>query len=275
MASAAGRGTWGAIVVAALLLAGCSNKHASTELAAAGAPAVQGAAKAAAGGDADVGAFLAYEHTVGLTLGGDAIAGRVAAVQAACNEGRFGQCVVLNVWQQGGEHPGGSVGLRIVPAGVEPMIALASDGAEQGSRSTRAEDLAVVVRDNALAQARLRKELERLNGFQSRPGLGVSDMIALSERLAAVEAQLEIAEQEAAQHRRRIATQLQTFNFSATRSEAGQGEVSRAVRDFGGILASGTAWTIRAAAFLLPVGVVLWLLVVVVCWLRRRRRARG
>lgn len=275
MASAAGRGTWGAIVVAALLLAGCSNKHASTELAAAGAPAVQGAAKAAAGGDADVGAFLAYEHTVGLTLGGDAIAGRVAAVQAACNEGRFGQCVVLNVWQQGGEHPGGSVGLRIVPAGVEPMIALASDGAEQGSRSTRAEDLAVVVRDNALAQARLRKELERLNGFQSRPGLGVSDMIALSERLAAVEAQLEIAEQEAAQHRRRIDTQLLTFNFSATRSEAGQGEVSRAVRDFGGILASGTAWTIRAAAFLLPVGVVLWLLVVVVCWLRRRRRARG
>lgn len=236
-------------------------------------------AAAGAGNAADnLAAYLAYEHTVGISLPAAGISPRVEALQSACSEGRFGQCVMLTVWQQGGDHPGGSIGMRIVPAGVEPMIALASEGAEQGSRSTRAEDLAVVVRDNALAQERLRKELERLNGFQARRDLAVADMIALSERMAATEAQLESAERDAAQHRRRIDTQLLTFNFSATRTQEAQGEVTRAFRDFGGILATGTAWMIRATAFLLPLLVVLAVLVVLVRRWRARRRgqvARG
>ena len=252
------------------LLAACSNKVATVDMPA-GAPARSEAMQAAAGGESGLASHLAYEHTVGVSLAAADMAARVETLQAACNDNRFGECVVLNVWQQGGDHPGGSIGMRIVPAGVEPMIALASDGAEVGSRSTRAEDLAVVVRDNALAQERLRKELERLNAFQTRSDLAVADMIALSERMAATEAQLEAAGREAAQHRRRIDTQLLTFNFSATRTQEAQGEVSRALRDFGGILASGTAWTIRAAAFLLPVAVVLLVLVAVV----RRWRRRG
>ncbi|WP_132999271.1 DUF4349 domain-containing protein [Luteimonas arsenica] len=249
------------------LLAACSEKVATLDMPA-GAPPSREAAQAAA--DGGIASYLAYEHTVGISLAAADMAARVGALQAACNDGRFGECAVLNVWQQGGDHPGGSIGVRIVPAGVEPMIALASGGAEIGSRSTRAEDLAVAVRDNTLAQERLRKELERLNGFQARRDLAVADMIALSERLAATEAQLEAAEREAAQHRRRIDTQLLTFNFSATRSQEAQGEVSRALRDFGGILASGTAWTIRAAAFLLPVLAVFAVLVLVIRRLRRR-----
>lgn len=261
-------------VAAALLLAGCSDRSAPmAEMSAAGAPPMAADAAAKAAADGDIASYLAYEHTVGIALAAADMAARVDALQAACNERRFGECAVLNVWQQGGDHPGGSIGVRIVPSGVEPMIALASGGAEIGSRSTRAEDLAVVVRDNALAQDRLRKELERLNAFQARRDLAVADMIALSERLAATEAQLEAAEREAAQHRRRIDTQLLTFNFSATRTQEAQGEVGRALRDFGGILASGTAWTIRAAAFLLPLLLVLALLVAGIRRWRRRRRA--
>lgn len=257
----------------ALLLAACSDGPATGDMAvAAGAPPakVAGQAAADAGG---IASYLAYEHTIGISLAASGMESRVEALQAACNEDRFGDCAVLNVWQQGGDHPGGSIGMRIVPAGVEPMIALASDGAELGSRSTRAEDLAVVVRDNELEQDRLRKELERLAGFQARPDLAVADMIALSERMASAEARLEAAEREAAQHRRRIDTQLLTFNFSATRTQEAQGEVARALRDFSGILASGTAWTIRAAAFLLPLAAVLAVLVALFrAWRRRRRR---
>ena len=221
---------------------------------------------------ADIAAYLAYEHTVGISLPADGIQPRVAALQSACADGRFGRCVVLDVRQQGGDHPGGSIGMRIVPAGVEPMIGLAGEGAEPGSRSTHARDLAVVVRDNALAQERLRKELERLDGFQARPDLAVADMIALSERMAATEAQLESAEREAAGHRRRIDTQLLTFNFNATRTHEARGQVIRALRDFGGIVATGTAWTIRAIAFLLPLLLVLGVSVALIRRWRRRRR---
>ena len=146
------------------------------------------------------------------------------------------------------------------------MIALASDGARLGSRSTHAEDLAVVVRDNSLVQDRLRKELARLQEFQQRPDLAVADMITLSQRMAEAEAQLQAAEQEGAQHRRRIDTQLLSLNFQPTGGEEGRNEVVQAFRDFGKILSMGTAWMIRAAAFLIP---LLLVLVVLAAGMRR------
>jgi hypothetical protein len=230
------------------------------------------AAPEAANGEAGLRSFLAYEHTVGVRVAAADIESKLKATQAACNDGRFGECVVLSVRQQGGDHPSASLGVRIVPAGVEPMIALASEGADIGQRMTRAEDLAVAVRDNELALARLRNERERLQEFQSRRDLAVADMIALSRQLAEVESQLQAAEQQGAQHRRRIDTQLLTLDFQPTSTQSGRNEIVVALRESGGILAAGVAWTIRAFAFLLP---LLVLAGAFVFWFRRRRRRRG
>lgn len=245
---------------------------AAEEAGAAGAPMrAQSMADAAS---AEPAAMLAYEHDARIELQADRIAARLQEARNACNSRRFGACVVLNVQQQGGEHASGSLGLRMAPAAVEPMIALASAGARLGSRSTRAEDLAVVVRDNRLAQDRLRKELVRLQEFQQRRDLAVADMIALSQRMAEAEAQLQAAEQEGAQHRRRIDTQLLTLQFQPPGSEAGRNEVAQALRDFGGILSLGTAWLIRAAAFLIPLVLVIAVLVAGVRRWRAPRRTK-
>lgn len=223
--------------------------------------------------EAGLGSFLAYEHSVGVRMAAAGIDSRLKAAQAACNEGRFGECVVLSVQQQGGDYPSASLGMRIVPSGVEPMVALASEGADIGQRSTRAEDLAVAVRDNELSLARLRNERERLQAFQSRRDLAVADMIALSRQLAEVESRLEAAEQQGAQHRRRIDTQLLTLNFQPPSAQSNRNDIVVALRESGGILAAGVAWTIRALAFLLP---ILVLVAGVVLWTRRRRhRQRG
>ena len=235
-------------------------------------PVTEAAQAAADQADAEeVGAMLAYEHHAAIELEAGSIPPRLQAVREACAARRFGACVVLNVQQSGGDHPRASLSMRIVPAGVEPMIALASDGARLGSRSTHAEDLAVVVRDNQQVQERLRKELARLQEFQQRRDLAVADMIALSQRMAEAEAQLQAAEQEGAQHRRRIDTQLLTLEFTPPGGEEGRNEVVQALRDFGGLVSMGTAWTIRAAAFLIPLLLALGLLVFVVRRLRRRR----
>ena len=223
-----------------------------------GAPAVQ--------------AFLAYEHNVVVQLPPDAITARVEAAQRACTDAKFGQCVVLNVWQNGGDLPSATLGMRLVPEAVEPMVALASDGARLGSRSTRAEDLAVAVRDNDLAQQRLRKERERLQEFQARRDLAVADMIALSKQLAETEAQLEAIEQAGAQHRRRIDMQLLTIEFRPTSTQEGRNEIWLALRESGATLATGMAWTIRTLAFLLPALLVLAGLVVAIRRWRRRKR---
>lgn len=223
----------------------------------------------AADGDAGLAAMLAYEHSASVQIPAEQIPGRLEAVQSACISSKFGACVVLNVRQQGGDAPWASVTVRIVPDGVEPMVALASEGARMGSRSTRAEDLAVAVRDNAQVQDRLRREMERLQEFQQRPDLAVADMISLSERIASVEAQLESAAQQEAQYRRRIDTQLLTLDFRPPGGESGRSEIGQALRDVGATLSLGTAWTIRGVAFLAPLVLVIAVLVALI---RRRRR---
>ncbi|WP_242108397.1 DUF4349 domain-containing protein [Luteimonas aquatica] len=264
---------WMVLLLAAGGLAACGQNQESMALGGYAPADMNMAAPAAGGGPPRAQAMLAYEHDVEIRLAAERIPERLRAAQAACNAGKFGECVVLNVNQRGGDSlPGGSLTVRIVPAGVEPMIKLASDGAELGSRSTRAEDLAVVVRDNNLAQERLRKERERLQEFQARRDLAVADMIALSKQLAETEAQLEATEQQGAQHRRRIDTQLLTMNFQAPGGESGRNEIGQAFHDFGEILSSGTAWLIRAFAFLIPLAILLFVLVLVIRRIRRRRK---
>lgn len=257
-------------VLAALLLCACG-RDGGTGAVGYGGPPAMAAAKAAGAAGAGA-ALLAYEHDVGVQVAEAEVLARAAEVQAACNERRFGACTVLDAHQQGGETRSASVTVRIVPEGVEPMIGLAAAGGTVGSRSTRAEDLAVAVRDNDTARERLRRELERLGEFRQRPDLSVADMIALSQRIAAAEAEQEALEREAAQHRRRIDTQRLTIRFEPPRGQRGRGEIGRALRDFGATLAAGTAWTIRALAFLIPLVVAAAALTVAVRWLRRRRR---
>lgn len=264
----------GAMGAALVLLVACgrqSNEPASADgfAGAPAAPAQTGARSPQSENELEEQSMLAYEHDVQVSLPADEIAVRVKASQQACLSKTFGACVVLQVRQQGGDRPNASLTVRIAPTGVEPMIAQASKGAEIGSRVTQAEDLAVVMRDNALARQRLRNERERLAEFQQRRDLAVADMIALSRQLAETDAQLQAAEQDGAQHRRRIDTQLLTMTFSPPDAQVGRSEVGQALRDFFATLATGTAWTIRALAFLLPICAVLLLIAFAI---RRNRR---
>ena len=237
------------ILAAAMLsLAACSKQEAFT------ASADSASAEATS---APEGTFLAYEHSVNITLPGRDIAARLNAVQASCFAQKFGDCAVLNVQQQGGESPSGTLTVRIAPKGVEPLVAQAGTGGEISSRNLKAEDLAESVRDNALQRSRLEKEHARLLQFQGREDLAVADMLTLSKQLAEIEAALDGTQREAAQQRHRIDTNLLTLEFQPTGTEAGRSDIGQAFRDSGQILATSTAWLIRAFAFLIPLFIVL------------------
>lgn len=269
---------------AAIVSTGCSKKlqEASQEKVpesylAAGAGGGSGSGKKVPA--ADLGVMLAYEHTLSLRLPADKISERVQAVRAACLDARHGACAVLGLEQtalekSSGVMPRASLQVRIVPEGVDALIALAGQGGQIERRETKADDLATAVRDNRLLQDRLRREHARLLEFQDRKDLKVADVLSLSTRIAQVEAELQAAEQDAAQQQRRLGTQLVTFVFDATRGQASRSEIGDAFADFGSIMAAVTAWLIRAVAAALPMLALLAIMAALVrAWRRRRRRA--
>ncbi len=274
------------LIVAAALAAGCSADKAQYDMAAAAvdlpeanystrAPSASAERRPNSGEQA----MLAYEHEVEIRLDADTIAPKVKAAKQACETGQFGACLVLGVSQSGGRYPQASLRVRAEPKAIEPLIAAAGAGGDIGDRSTRAEDLAVAVRDNTLLRSRLSKQHARLLEFQGRSDLKVADVIALSEQLSKVEAELEAAEREGAIHKRRIETQLLTIEFSPHISEAGRSEVAIAFRDTGRVMASSTAGVIRVVAGLLPVllalALAIWVLKRLIRFLRRRKAAKG
>ncbi|MCI2243486.1 DUF4349 domain-containing protein [Xanthomonas sp. PPL568] len=218
-------------------------------------------------------ATLAYEHEVSVALPAAQIPARLKQLQDGCLKSSFGACTVLQVEQRGGERPRGELSVRIAPSGVEPLIAQAGQDGQIESRTTHAEDLAQAVQDNDAQRQRLQAEQRRLQEFQQRRDLSVADMIALSEKLAAVETQLLATSQEAAQQRRRLDTQRVTLTFTAPTAERSRSDIGDALRDSGEIFAGSIAWAIRAVVGLAPfvlLGYALWRLI---AWRRRRRRS--
>jgi hypothetical protein len=224
-------------------------------------------------------AMLAYEHDVEIRLDAERIPDKVQAVRKACESAKFGACLVLQVEQSGGRYARGSLTVRAEPKAIEPLIAAAGEGGDIGDRRTRAEDLAVAVRDNTVLQDRLRKQHARLQQFQSRSDLKVEDMIALSEQISKVESELEAAEREGATHKRRIETQLLTLDFSPFAREEQRSEIAAAFRDSGDVMAASAGGVIRVVAALIPILVALifaiWSLRRVLRWVRRRRPVEG
>lgn len=248
-----------------LALAGCSQNHAAAD-----ADAGAGAAGAVASPE---GAALAYEHDIDIQLEAAQIGPRVKQIADACQSARFGDCAVLQVGQQGGEYPTGSIRVRIAPKGVEPLIGLAGQGGEVSSRNTHAEDLAQQVADTALTRMRLQKEHERLLTYQDGKDIKMADLLVITQRLSEIEAGVEQANKDAAQQRRRIDTQLVTMQFHTPSGQRSRSEIGEAVRESGAILTSSVAFLIRAVSALLPVAVVLWLFgwIGLKLWRRRKR----
>lgn len=247
-----------------LAVAGCSKSEHAAEAGAGAAGAVASPA----------GAALAYEHDIDIQLDAAAIGQRVKQIADACQAARFGDCAVLQVGQQGGEYPTGSIRVRIAPKGVEPLIGLAGQGGEVSSRNTHAEDLAEQVADTALTKARLQKEHERLLAYQDGKDIKMADLLVITQRLSEIEAGVEQANKDAAQQRRRIDTQLVTMQFHTPSGQRSRSEIGQALRESGTILTTSVAFVIRAVAALLPVTLVLWLFgwIGLKLWRRRQRR---
>ncbi len=218
----------------------------SAALAGCGAPSEHGAGSGAAfqGEAAKAGSFLAYEHQVGIRLASERIDAQLAASRDACTQDRFGPCELIAIEQSGdSQRRNAQLVVRIVPDGVEKLVALAAAGGQLQRRSTRAEDLAQAVSDTQQLRDRLEREYQTLQGFQGRKDMSVSDLLAL--------------------------------DFSSDHQPTGRW--SRIGEAFGHSLdelTDGTVNAIQVAAFGLPLLVVLLIAALILRWLWRKLGTR-
>ncbi|WP_033887448.1 DUF4349 domain-containing protein, partial [Pseudomonas aeruginosa] len=201
---------------------------------------------------------LAYEHRVGIRLPAARIDAQLAASRDACNSERFGQCDVLAIEQRGGIGHYAELTVRIVPDGVEKLVAAAAEGGTLESRQTRAEDLAQAVADTRQQRERLQREYQTLQQYQGRKDMSVGDLLALAKEIAAVEAQLADNAQAGAQQQRRIATNLLTLSFSSeAQPDSRLGQLATAAGQLLDDLVDGTIAAMKFFAYSLPFLVVL------------------
>ncbi|ODU72917.1 MAG: hypothetical protein BGP10_09660 [Rhodanobacter sp. 68-29] len=188
------------VAMLALATAGCSKKQAASP----------SSSLPVAGEQAKAGAKLAYEHRVRVELEQAGIAARMAAVREACESARFGDCNVLQLSQDGYR---GSLVVRIVPAGVEPLTALASRDGKLASRETWAEDLAGAVQDNARKLRQLDAYASQLDELSRRKDLSASDLVSLAHERATLETQRDDLLGVAAGQQRRLDTNRLSIDF--------------------------------------------------------------
>lgn len=263
--------TW-MVPVLLLALAGCDSKGGDE----AGGAVDPNAGYNVSGEKAKAGAFLAYEHDVTLQLDKAAVKQRLADTREACTSGRFGACDLLGIEQGDYHYRAGFLRVRIVPEGVEKLVALAGEGGTLISRNTHAEDLAQAVSDNNQVRERLQRQYKTLEQFQDRKDLSVSDMLALAREMAEVQVQLDATSQEAAQQHRRINTNLLTLTFRT--QEQRPGRFSRIGDAVTGLLDNATDGTTKALEVIgygVPFLIVLFPLALLVRWLWRKITRRG
>ena len=214
------------------------------------------------------GGFLAYTHSVKFEVDPGSIGGRISALQSACNEERFGACSVLAVESTSGRQATGSIAMRVVPAAVEELVKLGADGAEVASRRTSAEDLADAVADVTDSQDLLTRQRAKLLEFSERKDLAVTDLITLSENLAALDARLQSLAQDAAQQRRRIETNHLTIDFASNAEWEDESDISFAAiwETFASNFKYGIDGAAEYAGFFLPILVLFFPLALLWRW---------
>lgn len=233
---------------------------------------------AVVGQSAQPGALLAYAHEITFKVAPDSMTRRISAVQEACNKAQFGTCSVLEIEANAGDYPAANIVVRAEPAAIEPLIALAGDGAAIASRKTTAEDLADAVADVASQRDLMQRQREVLLGYIARKDIAVADMIVVSQQLANIDTSLQSLTQQAADQRRRIETNRLSIAIKSNVAFDDRDDLSftKAWHTFVDSLAEGTQDTAEYAGYLLPLLVLVFPLALAWRWAWRwlTRRSR-
>jgi len=251
------------VALAFIALSSCQKKEAAGDaVGEAQSPATMGqvAPTASSGGSQQQHDTLAYEHTVNVELGKEALAGRLSAIEAACRADVASRCAILeSSLRWSAALPTASIRMRLARGGVDSLIDLASKDGKITARSTQAEDLAQPVADTERQLALLGLHRDRLTEIMKSRDLKIDQLITVSRELASVQSQIESLSSAHATLVRRIDTDLLTIDLTPPPAdfEFESTPVRDAMRQFGSDFREAVATVVYFVAWLIP-----WLFVI-------------
>lgn len=217
---------------------------------------------------------LAYEHTVSIALSASQIGEKMAEVRDSCTEAVFGECDLLRFEETAGDFPSGLVVIRLAPAGVEPIVAMAAEGGAVSSHVTRAEDLSKPAADAVREREQLEAQRAVIREFQSRGDLSVADMISIAQELSSIESRLTEVERSQSTIARRVETNLLTIRYSSRAEKGGWARIRSAAGGTVDSFVDGTVEAIEIAAFGIPFLLVAFPLALLWRWMWRATSRR-
>ncbi len=220
------------------------------------------------------GKYLAYEHSLTVDAAESDVKPLLDKLVTACQADVANQCTLLASGVEGGRDSRAHIRVRIKKAGVEPLAALAATGGEVASRNTAAEDLESPIRDNAKRLEMLRSYREKLLALETKAGNNAEALIKLSQELATVQSELESATGVEARLMERVNMDLLNISIQSRSQRGFWSPVKRSLSDFGSNLSEGIATAITGTAYMLPWGLILFVLGLVVrkVWRKVRKQ---
>lgn len=256
------------LAVTILASSGCGNRSPERRFASGDAGKVEGVAH-------KEGSTLAYEHRVDFRVAEPEVPSRVEAVRAACDDARFGACELLSMRTTAGERAHGEIVVRTVPAAIQPLVALGGKPAEIVSHETSAEDLAQPIAETADRLQRLTSQRQQLDEILKRKDLEARDVISLTQEIANIDSEIHDRQQDAANQRRRVETNLLRLVFATAAEDADTRGRRPLWSLFVDNLKQGVEGSVEYAGYLLPLFVLFFPVALLVRilwrWATRRR----
>lgn len=222
--------------------------------------------------------FLAYEHRVSLEVDAPQLERLYRELQEACVNEATWHCTVMDASiQLEREQRGGTahLNLRASTDGVRAMRKRLADTGGIVNQGTHVDDLGQPI-------AEVGKRLEMLKNYRAslldlqRKATKVEDLILIAEKLAETQSELEAATGQNTHLMDRVNREVLSIDLSTRQTAARSlwAPIGNAFREFLPALVRASASVIEAAAYLLPWGIVLSVVVALFIKLRRKWRAR-
>lgn len=202
--------------------------------------------------------FLAYTHTLSIQAKPEGVSSTHTRIVEGC-KAAGADCMLLDSNLSQGEYMSAHVRMRLKPAALKQVFALATSGNTVIEQNTSAEDLALPVQDNAKRLELLASYQKRLLALEQKSGSDLDSLIKLSKEIATVQTELEQAGGEKAQLFSRIDMEVLDINISTGQRSAFWRPIGNALSGFLDHLSSSISAFITASAYLLP-----WIIVLLI-----------
>ncbi len=224
-------------------------------------------------GEPSVEQYIAYSHSLGLTLPKGGVETAMTGHTAACRAAGTATCIVINsnVYSQEEDYASGNLSIRATPDWIETFMGVIETDAEKiggeiTQRSTRAEDLTRQIIDTG-ARLEAQKTLRgRLLGLLERRDGELGELLQIERELARVTGDIESIEAQLKTLRLRVSMSSLDINYQTkvpAFSGSRENPLGQAFGDFFYNLSGAIAAVITAFAVGLPwillLGLFLWI----------------